>query len=559
LVDYYGKSLRQASGELLGLPGVGKSWIAQNGSDAIPQNARLLLVPQGWSFGKLVNIANGIWVGRSLVPIIVYLLIANVAAPWHRHLRSTFLIFERLGRQVREKKTNHQIIHDEGILQTLWGLLLHVRVTDNNLRIINKLFRRAAGLIGSVYYVSCPRDMRVSRASFFSKSQNENTNNELLSERECMALVLRQARGLGIKINMVENIRNISWGEGVDMQKPFVSVVVPMRNEAAFIGNCLRSLLNNDYLAELMEILVVDGMSDDGSREIVTEITKTYAGIRLLNNPERITPAALNVGIEEARGDIIVRMDVHAIYPSDYIRSCVEGLLKYGADNIGGVWDIQPGAETNVAKAIALAQSHPVGVGNVAYRLGSKGIKWVDTVPYGCYRKEVLQRLGGFDNDLIRNQDDELNARLREAGGKILLDPSIQCTYFARPTLKQIGRMFYQYGYYKPLASRKIGRAYTIRQLVPPTFVAMIILLSLGAIFSGFMFSLLLILFFIYFLTTTSAAVHAGRGSGTQVVFWLPVVFAIMHFAYGLGALQGIFDFLICDKKPCDVPLTRSK
>ena len=343
----------------------------------------------------------------------------------------------------------------------------------------------------------------------------------------------------------------------IDVQKQFVSVVIPMRNEAAYIKDCLQSLLKNNYPAELMEILVVDGVSSDQSREIVTELIKTNKNIRLLSNPERITPTALNVGIGESKGDVVVRLDVHAIYPVDYISRCVDDLFKYGADNVGGLWDIQPGADTYVAKAIALAQAHPVGVGNVAYRIGTKGIKWVDTVPYGCYKKDVFKRIGGFDPDLIRNQDDELNARLRKAGGKILLDPSIQCTYFARPTLMQIGRMFYQYGYFKPLAAYKIGKAYTIRQLVPPAFVAMVILLATGALFSNIIFYFFLALLFTYFIAISFAALSAVLRAGIRVVLWLPVVFSVMHFAYGIGSLRGMVDFLIRKKKPRDVPLTR--
>ena len=220
----------------------------------------------------------------------------------------------------------------------------------------------------------------------------------------------------------------------------------------------------------VLEILVVDGMSDDGCRTVVEGLTAQQSSIRLLDNPSRITPAALNTGIEAAKGDVIMRMDAHAIYLPDYIARSVEDLEHYGCDNVGGVWEIHPGDQTVMARAIAVAQGHPFAVGNAYYRIGVKEPRWVDTVPFGCFRKDVFDRVGLFDMDLIRNQDDEFNARLIRHGGRILLDPAIRCRYFARSTLVQVVQMFYQYGYYKPLAAMKVGRVMTVRQLVPGLF-----------------------------------------------------------------------------------------
>jgi glycosyltransferase involved in cell wall biosynthesis len=341
------------------------------------------------------------------------------------------------------------------------------------------------------------------------------------------------------------------------MNDIYVSVVVPMRNEEDYIAACLQSILRNDYPAKLIEILVVDGGSSDSSREIVNEVISLNSNIRLLDNPMRITPTALNIGIDAAKGSVIVRMDVHAVYPSDYISRCVNDLVKYDADNVGGVWDIRPGADTSIAKAIVIAQSHPVGVGNVAYRIGSKGVKWVDTVPYGCYKKDTLKQLGGFDPELIRNQDDELNARLRKSGGRILLDPAIQCTYYSRSTLRQVGRMFYQYGYFKPLAAYKLGKVYTIRQLVPPLFVMFIILLVIGATLTSVAFWLLLVVLFVYFTVLVMASAKTALRGKFKVALWLPIVFSILHFSYGFGSLRGMIDLVIRKEKPGDVSFTR--
>ena len=543
------------SGELLGLPGVGKSWIAHNGSDAFPKDSKIKLVPQGWTLRKLNNTVTGIWKGRIIFPLIINLLMTNFTGSWRRKVRSALLVFERLGRVMSNHDNDQMKIYDEGLVQALWALVYSFNITESNLKYYDELFRRAVNYIGNIYYVSCPGNLCVRQVIPFSYSNDESSTPESSSQRNSMAFVLRQLRVLGIKIVMINNARYVN--EDSVIKKPLVSVVIPMRNEVVHIKDCLISVLKSDYPDDLLEILVIDGGSDDGSSEIVAELIKDNSNIRLVTNPERITPAALNVGIREATGDVLVRMDVHSIYPSDYISRCVEGLFKYGADNVGGVWNIQPGADTFVAKAIALAQSHPVGVGNVAYRIGSKMIKWVDTVPYGCYRKEVFNRIGGFDNELIRNQDDELNARLRKVGGKILLDPTIQCTYFARPTLMQAGRMFYQYGYFKPLAAYKIGKAYTVRQLVPPIFVALIILLAIGGLFSNLIFWVFFVLIFVYLMVISAASVSAGFHYGAKVGLWLPVVFIIMHFAYGIGSLQGVVDFLIRKKKPVDVQLTR--
>ncbi len=251
-------------------------------------------------------------------------------------------------------------------------------------------------------------------------------------------------------------------------RQPLVSVIVPCRNEGKWIGKCLQSILNNDYPRDCLEILVVDGMSGDDTRREVEAAAALHSGVRLLDNPRRITPVAMNLGIAAASGSVIVRMDAHVEYPSDYISSLVALLEKSGADNVGGVCQTLPGDGTIMARAVALGMSHPLGVGNSHFRIGASQDRWVDTVPFGCYRREVFQRIGLFDEDLVRNQDDELNLRLIKHGGRILLSPRIVCKYFARESLAKLWRMYYQYGYFKPLVVRKIGGVMTLRQLRLP-------------------------------------------------------------------------------------------
>ena len=218
-------------------------------------------------------------------------------------------------------------------------------------------------------------------------------------------------------------------------------------------------------------MLVVDGMSTDGTRKIVAEFARDHPFIKLLDNPRRITPAALNIGIAQARGDIIIRVDAHSTYPPNYLSSLVAWQEKTGADNVGGAWRILPGGDTPMARAIAVGLAHPFGVGNAYYRIGASAPRWVDTVPFGCYRREVFTRIGLFDEDHVRTEDDEFNLRLRKNGGRILLVPEIVIDYYARESLPKIWRMYYYYGYFKPLVARKLGLVLSLRHLIPSLLV----------------------------------------------------------------------------------------
>jgi len=201
---------------------------------------------------------------------------------------------------------------------------------------------------------------------------------------------------------------------------PFVSVIIPCRNEEKYIGKCLDSLVKQDYPKDKLEVLVVDGMSEDKTREIIEEHIKKYSFIKLLKNPRKFTPFGLNIGIKEAQGAIIIRMDAHAAYEKDYISKCVKSLEKYKVDNVGGIMKTLPANSTLISKAIALSLSSPFGVGNAYFRIGSKEPREVDTVFGGCYRREIFEKIGYFNENLPRGQDMEFNLRLREFGGKIL-------------------------------------------------------------------------------------------------------------------------------------------
>ena len=261
---------------------------------------------------------------------------------------------------------------------------------------------------------------------------------------------------------------------------PLVTVIVPCRNERRWIAPCLQSILDNDYPRNRLEVLVVDGMSDDGTRDLVEAFSARIRQLRLVSNEKKTTPAALNLGIAAAGGRIIVRMDAHVEYPRDYISSLVALLEKSGADNVGGVCQTLPADNSAIARAVALRHVASAGVGNSHFRIGAAADRWVDTVPFGCYRRELFDRIGTFDEDLVRNQDDEFNLRLIRNGGRILLSPRIVCKYYARDSLPKLWRMYYQYGYFKPLVVRKLGGVMTVRQLLPPLFVVFLIVAALA-------------------------------------------------------------------------------
>ena len=339
-----------------------------------------------------------------------------------------------------------------------------------------------------------------------------------------------------------------------------ISMILPCRNEAQFIGPCLDTLLASRLPAENLEILVVDGMSDDGTRSIVERYAARYPGIRLLDNPRRVVPAALNLGIAAATGAIIVRVDAHALYPSEYVPRLVLALETTGADNVGGRIVTLPQNDSPEAWAIARALSHPFGVGNSYFRIGSDAPRWVETVPYGCWRREVFDRIGGFDEELVRDQDDEFNYRLVRSGGRVLLLPDVVSYYFARDSVRQTASMMYQYGYFKPLVARKVGRVMTARQLAPPALVLALLAGLVLAPFSGWIAVAWGLLVASYALAIAAGAYTAGRSQGLRCVTALLAVFPSLHLAYGWGYLRGLWGTRSAIgrwRDPAAVPLTR--
>jgi cellulose synthase/poly-beta-1,6-N-acetylglucosamine synthase-like glycosyltransferase len=317
---------------------------------------------------------------------------------------------------------------------------------------------------------------------------------------------------------------------------PFVSVIVPCRNEAAFLGPCLDSILASDYPPDRMEILVADGMSRDGTRELIERYVRADRRVRTLDNPARITPAGLNRGIAAARGEIILRLDAHAAVASGYIRRAVRYLTVSDADNVGGVLRTLPRTSGVWAQAIAIAIAHPFGVGPSRFRIGAGGPRWVDTVFGGCWRKDVFRRVGQFNERLERGQDLEFNLRLRRAGGKILLAPDLEVRYYARATITDFWRHNWTNGVWAivPFAYTR-GAPVRWRHLAPLAFG---LVLAAAAVLSPRIGAGAALA---YLTLNLAASFHAAAvRRRPQAAMVLPAAFASLHLAYGAGSAWGL-------------------
>jgi succinoglycan biosynthesis protein ExoA len=323
---------------------------------------------------------------------------------------------------------------------------------------------------------------------------------------------------------------------------PRVSVIVPCYNEQATIRLLLAALREQTFPRADMEVLIADGMSTDGTRVAITAFQEDYPDlrIRVVDNPLRSIPSGLNRAIEASRGGIIIRLDAHSKPYPDYIANSVKALDDGRGDNVGGVWEIQPGADTWVAQSIAVAAAHPLGVGDALYRHARYAAE-VDTVPFGAFKRELIDRLGRFDESLLTNEDYEFNARIRKAGGRIWLDPSIRSVYFARPTLQELARQYWRYGYWKWRMLRKYPDTLRWRQALPPSFVLGLAGSSILSIFVPFFRILLAVVLLLYF----SILLLAGMGSAVQrgnphLIAGLPLVVPVMHISWGGGFLWSI-------------------
>ena len=317
---------------------------------------------------------------------------------------------------------------------------------------------------------------------------------------------------------------------------------MPCRDEVRFIGPCLESIAQNDFPKDQTEVLVVDGMSTDGSREIIDDYTRKHSFIHSLDNPERITPTALNRAVRRATGDFVIWMSAHNEYERDYISRSVKTSQEYGADAVGGIMVTRPRKNTLMGRSIAAVLSHCFGVGNSAFRTHPKEPKWVDTVFGGCYRREVFDRVGLFNERLVRGQDIEFNIRLHRAGGKTLLDPAIITYYFARARFPEYVKHNWTNGVWAilPFLYSDVVPV-RLRHLVPLAFASVLTLCALVGIFWHSAIWTLAGIFTLYTAVNLIATAHvAWQKKCLPFLLTVPFAFGGLHFGYGFGSLWGV-------------------
>lgn len=319
--------------------------------------------------------------------------------------------------------------------------------------------------------------------------------------------------------------------------KPFVSVIMPIRNEAAYIHQCIDSVLAQDYPPHRMEVLIIDGQSDDGTREIVADYCQKDPRVQLMNNPARTRAPALNIGILNARGDVILRVDGHCWLAPDYVRQCVSALQRTGADNVGG--PMRPVGDTPVRKAIALAMTSRFGVGDAKFHHAHTEA-FVDTVYLGAFRREALQRVGPFEPGVEPNEDYELNYRLRKTGGRVFLTPSIRSWYTPRSSFRGLALQYLRYGAGKFQMLRRHPRSVRWRQVVAPVFVLALLTTGLGGMVKLPMRALFVGVVGIYAAANFGISTWIAAHHGWRHLARLPPAFAIMHLAWGLGFPWGL-------------------
>jgi succinoglycan biosynthesis protein ExoA len=322
---------------------------------------------------------------------------------------------------------------------------------------------------------------------------------------------------------------------------PFVSLVMPIRNEAGFIARSLTAVMQQDYPADRFEILVSDGMSTDGTRAILEDLRTQHPQVVVLDNPGRIVSTGLNAALAHARGSIVVRVDGHCEIAPDYISRCVAHLLEDGVDGVGG--PLHTIGTTPVGAAIATAMSSRFGVGGSAFRTTQAKTLLTDTIPFPAYTRAAIDRAGPYDEELVRNQDDEYNYRLRKLGAKLLLAADVRSQYFSRSTYRSLWRQYLQYGYYKVRVLQKHPAQMQPRHFAPLALLVLLLLsLALAPIsaLAGYIF---LLVMGSYFTGIVAASIIVGVRGSWGLLLRLPLIFTILHLSYGLGFLGGLVYF----------------
>lgn len=321
------------------------------------------------------------------------------------------------------------------------------------------------------------------------------------------------------------------------MTPPLVSVIIPCYNEEATISGVLNAIYEQTLPMADIEVIIADGKSTDRTREKIADFQKTHPelSIKLVDNIKRIIPAALNLALENAAGEFIVRMDGHTLPAADYLEKCILALKAGKGENVGGVLEVKPGRDSWIARSIALAAVNPLGVGDAQYRRATIATE-ADTVAFGSFRRSLVEKIGKFDETLFVNEDYEFNTRIRTSGGRIWIDPSIRAVYYSRPDLKALARQYFSYGYWKLKMLQRYPGTIRWRQALPPVFVFGLLMLLLLSVFwnlARIVFAAAIIFYLIILIV--GSVKPAIKTKQPLTVIGIPLAIATMHISWGLG------------------------
>ena len=335
-----------------------------------------------------------------------------------------------------------------------------------------------------------------------------------------------------------------------------ISVIIPTFNEERYIDDCIKSIVESDFDFEGTgsEIIIADGMSNDGTREKLEKYSESYKFIKIIDNVRQSQVFGLNLALDIVSGDIVFRLDAHSEYPGNYFSGIIDYYNENDASNVGGCWNTLPGDDSKTAHSIADSMSHPFGVGPSIYRIKKSGNPLsVDTVPFGCWKRENLDIIGKYDEEFIRYEDYDHNYRIRKTGKKIILLPWIKIKYYARDNWSKTAAMFFQYGYWKNIFFKKHKEIGTYRQFIPMFFVlSLIFSLMVSFVFPSFFyfFALIIFLYLIPLLIFSLSVAKNNRKYGVLLFFYNIISFPVIHFSYGAGMIAGIINVFILKRKP---------
>lgn len=324
-----------------------------------------------------------------------------------------------------------------------------------------------------------------------------------------------------------------------------ISIIIPCYNEGKYIRDCIESIVNSNINNYTLEIIVVDGNSTDNSIKVIEDLSLNYNFIRVLNNPQRVIPAAMNIGIKAAKFEIIMKMDAHSEYDKNYINKCVNSLIKNKVDNVGGKVIHVPRENTYVGKAICIALSSPFGVGNSFFRIGSDKEKFVDTVPFGCFKKSTLIKVNCYDEKIFRSEDILLNHKIKKNGGKILFLPNLKIYYKTRSKFIEFIQHNFDNGKWSILPifiSKEFP--FSFRHQIPLIFSLYI--LSILILSYNYVITVLMLPLFIYlFLNLSFSFYESTKNSSPIQILVLPLIYFSLHFSYGIGSVVALCKSLL--------------